>query len=97
MGVNAPRFILGVMDVSGENRRFGGWMLPVIVVAVGAYFLFGALQNGTLQAVTLKPTGFVGLALMIAGAATALAGKRRALKLIGVLIAVAGAIMVIYI
>ena len=85
------------MNVSGENRRPGGWLLPVIVLAVGAYFLVNAMQHGALRAATLRPVNWVGLALMPVGAVCALAVKKRGLwKLAGVLVCGVGAIMVIY-
>lgn len=82
--------------MSGENRRYGGWLLPVIVVAVGAYFLVDALQKGTLTAVALKPVNYAGLALMVAGLVGVLALRKRDLwKLVGTLVCGVGAIMVI--
>ena len=82
--------------MSGENRRYGGWLLPVIVVAVGAYFLVDALQKGTLTAVALKPVNYVGLALMVAGLVGVLALRKRDLwKLVGTLVCGVGAILVI--
>jgi len=80
--------------MSGENRRFGGWMLPVIVVAVGAYFLITGMQSGTLRAVQLKPVNWAGIALMVAGLVLAFM-KKPALKLAGVLVCGIGAILVI--
>lgn len=83
--------------MSGESRRPGGWLLPVIVVAAGAYFLVTALQSGTLSAVSLKPVNWIGLALMVAGATVALVVREKKLyKLAGVVLCVAGAVMVIY-
>ena len=81
--------------MSGENRRFGGWLLPVIVVAVGAYFLVNAAEGGTLSAVRLGTVNWIGLALMAVGAVLALFMKRNLLKLAGLLFAAVGAIMVI--
>ena len=82
--------------MSGENRRYGGWLLPVIVVAVGAYFLLNAMRQGTLTAVSLKPVNYVGLALMAAGLVGVVALRKRDLwKLAGVLVCGVGAIMVI--
>ena len=78
--------------MSGEHRR--GWILPVIVVAVGAYFLVTGMQQGTLSAVTLKPVNWAGLALMAAGLVSAFM-KRPALKLAGVAACGIGAILVI--
>jgi len=84
----------GGVVVSGENRRPGAWLLPAIVVAVGAYVLYTGVQNGTLSAVALKPVNWVGVPLLAAGAITAL-GKKPLAKLLGVLVAVVGAILVI--
>lgn len=82
--------------MSGENRRFGGWLLPVLVVAVGAYFLVNGLRTGTLRAVALGPVNWVGLGLMAAGLVVAIAlGKRGLWKLVGTLICGVGAILVI--
>ena len=80
--------------MSGENRRLGGWLLPVIVVAVGAYFLVTGMRSGTLRTVQLKPVNWVGLGAMLAGLVAALMKKPK-LKLIGVLVCAVGAIMVI--
>lgn len=80
--------------MSGENRRFGGWLLPVIVVAVGAYFLVTGMQSGTLKAVQLKPVNWAGIALMVAGLVPAFMSK-PVLKLAGVLVCGIGAILVI--
>ena len=83
--------------MSGEHRRHSGWILPVIVVAVGAYFLYTAARRGALRAVALGPVGWVGLALMVAGAALALIVRRnKYLRLAGVLLCGAGAMMAIY-
>ena len=83
--------------MSGEHRRHGGWILPVIVVAVGAYFLYAAAQKGALSAVTLKPLGWAGIALMVAGAALALiVRKNKYIRLAGVLLCGVGAMMAIY-
>ncbi|MBQ6373508.1 MAG: hypothetical protein IJJ45_03375 [Clostridia bacterium] len=82
--------------MSGERRRAGGWLLPVIVVAVGALFLLNGVQNGTLKPVSLKPVNLAGLAVMAAGIIAVIAGRRTPLmKLAGVFICGAGAIMVI--
>ena len=78
--------------MSGEHRR--GWILPVIVVAVGAYFLVTGMQRGTLSAVTLRPVNWAGIALMAAGLVSAFM-KKPALKLVGVLVCGIGAILVI--
>ena len=80
--------------MSGENRRFGGWLLPVIVVGVGVYFLITGMQRGTLSAVKLKPVNLAGLALMAAGVIAALM-KKPILKLTGLLVCAIGAILVI--
>ena len=77
--------------MSGERR---GWLLPVIVVAVGAYFLVTGMQNGTLTAVHLKPVGWVGLAAMAVGVAIQFT-KKPLLKLAGVAACGIGAIFVI--
>ena len=78
--------------MSGEHRR--GWILPVIVVAVGAYFLVTGMQRGTLSAVTLRPVNWAGIALMAAGLIFAFM-KKPALKLLGVAVCGIGAILVI--
>ena len=78
--------------MSGEHRR--GWILPVIVVAVGAYFLVTGMQRGTLSAVTLKPVNWAGIALMVAGLVSAFM-KKPALKLMGVALGGIGAVLVI--
>ena len=78
--------------MSGEHRR--GWILPVIVVAVGAYFLVTGMQRGTLSAVTLRPVNWAGIALMVAGLIFAFM-KKPALKLLGVAVCGIGAILVI--
>lgn len=80
--------------MSGENRRFGGFLLPVIVVLVGAYFLVTGMRSGTLSAAELKPVNWVGLALMLAGLICAFF-KKPALKLAGTLVCGVGAILVI--
>ena len=80
--------------MSGENRRFGGWLLPVIVVGVGVYILITGMQRGTLSAVKLKPVNLAGLALMAAGVIAALM-KKPILKLTGLFVCAIGAIMVI--
>ena len=83
--------------MSGDRRRAGGWILPVIVVLVGAYFLWTSANRGALNAVKLTPAGWAGLALMVAGAVVAVAVReRRLLKIAGVALCVAGAVMVIY-
>ena len=81
--------------MSGDRRRAGGWILPVIVVLVGAYFLWTSANRGALNAVKLTPAGWAGLALMVAGAVVAVR-ERRLLKIAGVALCVAGAVMVIY-
>ena len=77
--------------MSGERR---GWLLPVIVVALGSYFLVTGMRNGTLTAVHMKPVNWAGIALMAAGLVTALM-QRSLGKLAGVLLAGIGAILVI--
>ncbi len=82
--------------MSGENRRYGGWILPVIVVAVGAYFLVNAIQKGTLQPVALGPVNIAGLVLMAAGLIASLAARKNGLiKLAATLVCGVGAILVI--
>lgn len=82
--------------MSGENRRYGGWLLPVIVVAAGAYFLWDASQRGTLNAAALKPVNWAGLGAMAAGLVAVFAGGRKpAWKLAGTLVCGIGAILVI--
>ena len=78
--------------MSGEDRR--GWILPVIVVAAGAYFLIAQTQRGALNAATLKPVNWAGIALMVAGLIPAFM-KKPLLKLAGVLAVGIGAILVI--
>ena len=86
----------GVTVMSGENRRYSGWLLPVLVVAVGAYFLVNALQRGALEAVALKPVNWAGLALMAVGLVAAVALRKRDLwKLAATLVCGVGAILVI--
>ena len=80
--------------MSGEHRRMNGWLLPVIVVVVGAYFLLTARQGGALRPVELKPINWVGLAVMVAGLVPAV-GKSPLWKLAGTLICGVGAILVI--
>ncbi len=80
--------------MSGEHRRFGGFILPVLVVMAGAYFLYTQTRSGTLSAVELKPVNWIGLGAMAAGLVAALQ-KRPALKLIGTLVCGVGAILVI--
>jgi len=75
----------------------GGWILPVIVVLAGAYLLWTNVSRGNLSAVKLTAASWAGLALMAAGAAAAIAVReRRLLKIAGLALCVAGAIMVIY-
>lgn len=82
--------------MSGENRRYGGWLLPVIVVAVGAYFLVNGMQKGTLQSVALKPVNIAGLVLMAAGLVASIAARKNGLlKLAATLVCGVGAILVI--
>ena len=78
--------------MSGEHRR--SWILPVIVMAVGAYFLVTGMQRGTLSAVTLKPVNWAGIVLMAAGLVPAFM-KKPTLKLLGVALCGIGAILVI--
>ena len=79
--------------MSGEPRRFGGWLLPVIVVMVGAYVL---LTSGSLRPVALRPVQWAGIAAMIAGAVVTLAVRQRPLvRLAGVIVCGVGAILVI--
>ena len=80
--------------MSGEHRRFGGFMLPAIVVIAGVVYALGAAQNGMLSAARLKPVNWAGLALMAAGVAATFI-KKPAAKLIGVLACGLGAILVI--
>ena len=83
--------------MSGDKRRMGGWILPVIVVLIGAYFLWTSASRGALNAVRLTSAGWAGLGLMVAGAIVAVAVReRRLLKIAGLALCVAGAIMVIY-
>lgn len=79
--------------MSGERGRTG-WLLPVIVVIAGGYFLLTGMQSGTLRAATLKPVNWAGLAVMAAGLVLAL-GKQPVRKLLGVLACGVGAILVI--
>ena len=81
--------------MSGERRRAGGWLLPVIVVGLGAYFLLTGMQGGTLKPAALKPVNWAGIPLLVAGAVAAIAVKKPAIKLIGVLLAGVGAILII--
>lgn len=80
--------------MSGEHRRVGAWLLPVIVVAIGAYFLLAARQSGALRPVELKPVNWAGLTVMAAGLVPAL-GKKMPWKLVGTLVCGIGAILVI--
>ena len=77
--------------MSGESR---GWLLPVIVVAAGLFFLIRGITGGTLNAVTLKPVNWAGIALMVVGLVTAFVNKSAG-KLLGVLVCGIGAILVI--
>ena len=82
--------------MSGENRRFRGLLLPVIVVAVGAFFLVSAMRGGTLERVALKSVNWIGLGLMAAGLIAVVAGRKREwVKLAGTLVCGVGAILVI--
>ena len=82
--------------MSGENRHFGGWFLPVLVVAVGIYLLTTGFQSGSLRPVAMKPVGWAGLALMAGGVIACFAARQNKLiKLLGVMICGIGAILVI--
>ena len=79
--------------MSGERSRF---LLPIIVLAVGVYVLITSSGQGALQPVSLKPVQWAGVAVMIAGAAAAIAVRKRALvRLAGVIVCGIGAILVI--
>ena len=80
--------------MSGEHRRFGGFMLPAIVVIAGVVYALGAAQNGMLSAARLKPVNWAGLALMAAGVVAAFM-KKPTVRLMGVLACGIGAILVI--
>ena len=80
--------------MSGGRERIVGRLLPVIVIAVGAYFLLTGKANGTLSAARLRPVNWAGLALMAAGVAGAFF-RKPLIKLIGVLVCGIGAILVI--
>ena len=70
--------------------------LPVIVVAVGAYFLITGMRAGTLTPVALKPVNWAGIALMLVGlGASLILRKKPMLRLLGVLICGVGAFLVI--
>ena len=82
--------------MSGERKRGGVWLLPAIVVAVGAYFLVNAIRKGTLQPVALGPVNIAGLVLMAAGLVAAIAGRKNGLvRLAATLVCGVGAILVI--
>ena len=94
--------------MSGEKRSGGGprgWILPAFVVCAAALLLVGSAQRGALKPAPLKPTGWAGLAGMVAGLAVcigaSIAVKRKGdtrlqlLRLAGVLACGIGAIMVI--
>lgn len=82
--------------MSGEHRRFGGWLLPVLVVGVGVWLLATGFLSGTLRPVTLKPVGWAGLALMAGGIVACFAARQnRLIKLLGVFVCGIGAILVI--
>ena len=82
--------------MSGGDRRFGGWLLPVIVVLAGLGLLIAGKTAGTLKPASLKPVGWAGIVLMIGGAIAALfGGKRAMMRLIGVIACGIGAILVI--
>ena len=79
--------------MSGEPRRFGGWLLPVIVVMVGAYVL---LTSGSLRPIALRPVQWAGIAAMAAGAVATIAVRKNPLvRLAGVIVCGIGAILVI--
>ncbi len=80
--------------MSGEHRRMGGFMLPAFVVIAGIVYALSAARNGTLSAAALKPVNWAGVALLVAGAVAAFQ-KKPAVKLVGVLAAGIGAILVI--
>ena len=80
--------------MSGEHRRFGGLMLPAIVVIAGVVYALSAAHNGTLSAAALKPLNWAGLALMAAGVVAAFM-KKPMVRLMGVLACGVGAILVI--
>ena len=93
--------------MSGEDRPTGsgrGWLLPVIVVAVGIGLWITASRSGALRPVALKPVNWAGLAVMAAGLVAVVvasikgseaAGKALMAKLLGVLACGVGAILVI--
>ena len=78
--------------MSGEHRRL--LVLPAIVVAVGAWFLFTHMEAGTLKPPMLRPVNWAGLGLMLVGLVAALR-RSPALKLVGTLVCGVGAILVI--
>ena len=78
-----------------DDRRFGGWILPAIVILAGAYFLISAAQRGNLSPVTLKPINWTGLAAVAVGAILALFIKKPWFRLAGILLCAIGAILVI--
>lgn len=80
--------------MSGEHRRYGGFMLPAIVVIAGVVWALTAAQSGTLSAAALKPVNWAGLALMAAGVVAAFM-KKPTVRLMGVLACGVGAILVI--
>ena len=80
--------------MSGGNRRFG-FALPILVVAVGAYFLVNAMRAGTLKPIALEPVNIAGLAVMASGLVAVFAGRKRdVVKLTGTLVCGVGAVMV---
>ncbi|MBR1561228.1 MAG: hypothetical protein IJ646_13420 [Clostridia bacterium] len=80
--------------MSGEHRRL--LVLPAIVVAVGAWFLFTHMEAGTLKPPMLRPVNWAGLAVMAAGLVAAVAARRRPLvRLAGVVACGVGAILII--
>lgn len=78
--------------MSGERGRF---LLPVIVLAVGAYVLITSAGQGALQPVSLKPVRWAGIAVMAAGLVPALVLKKPLWRLAGVVVCGIGAILVI--
>ena len=82
--------------MSGEHRRPGGWVLPVIVIGVAACLLLQSSGQGALSPAALKPLQWVGVAVTLAGAVAAFAVRKRPfVRLAGVLVCGVGAIMAI--
>ena len=96
--------------MSGGDRHSGGtrhWLLPVTVAAAGIAFLLSSHSQGMLKPAKLTPTGWAGIAMMLAGLISVVAATvaglekhnaRAALlvKLLGVLACGIGAIVVVY-